>query len=89
MSQLFKIWAEEDKAAGYASGENVRPALDVAAGTTADRVARDRELSNSLGLPPEVISEQRDWAEKEQKAREIEKNPLFAQWAAEDKTRAA
>lgn len=90
MSQsLIEQFRAEDAANGYTPGQNVRPALEVAAGTNADQQARSMQLAEELGLSREVVSEQREWAEQEATARRIERNPMFARWAELSETNAA
>lgn len=90
MSQsLIEQFRQEDAANGYTPGQNVRPALEVAASTNADQQARSMQLAEELGLTREVVQEQSAWAEQEAKARRIERNPLFARWAEQSETNAA
>ncbi|WP_458400027.1 LPD23 domain-containing protein [Mailhella sp.] len=90
MSQsLIEQFRQEDAANGYTPGQNVRPALEMASATSADRQARSMQLAEELGMPRGVVAEQSEWAEQEAKARRIERNPLFARWAELDETNAA
>lgn len=46
-------------------------------------VAESLRLAKSLGIPENVILEQRNWSVQEEKAHTVEKNPLLERWKVE------
>lgn len=84
-------WKKEDEMGNLYMdrGQGVRAAFEASSDLSGQDVAESLRLAKSLGIPENIVLEQRDWAAQEEKARTIEKNPLLAQWAEEDRKNAA
>lgn len=93
MSQaLMEQWKREDEAGNQSHmnrGDGVRAAFEASSDLSSPDVAESLRLAKSLGIPENIVLEQRNWAVQEEKARTVEKNPLLAQWAEEDRKNAA
>lgn len=92
MSQaLMDQWKKEDQAGNrfdIERGQGVRAAFEASSDLNSSDVAESLRLAKSLGIPENVILEQRNWAAQEEKARTVEKNPLLAEWAEQDRKNA-
>ena len=85
-------WKREDEVGNESHmnrGDGVRAAFEASSDLSSPDVAESLRLAKSLGIPENVVLEQRNWAVQEEKARTVEKNPLLAQWAEEDRKNAA
>ena len=92
MSQAFMDqWKKEDEMGSLYMdrGQGVRAAFEASSDLSGQDVAESLRLAKSLGIPENIVLEQRDWAAQEEKARTIEKNSLLAQWAEKDRKNAA
>lgn len=65
----------------HASPPPVRAALVSAEGMTTESLARERRLSDSLGIPPRMVRPNMDKAEREAMARRILADPVLARYA--------
>lgn len=65
----------------HASPPPVRAALVSAEGMTTESLARERRLSDSLGIPPRMLRPNMDKAEREAMARRILADPVLARYA--------
>lgn len=65
----------------HASPPPVRAALVSAEGMTTESLARERRLSDSLGIPPRMLRPNMDKAEREVMARRILADPVLARYA--------
>lgn len=87
---LLETWRDEDgRNMMKGNGDGVRAMFEASADIDVPKVARSLQLAQSLGMPETVVLEQPEWAEREQKARTVERNPLLAKWAEEDRQKAA
>lgn len=84
-------WKKEDEMGSLYMdrGQGVRAAFEASSDLSGQDVAESLRLAKSLGIPENIVLEQRDWAAQEEKARTIEKNSLLAQWAEKDRKNAA
>lgn len=84
-------WKKEDEMGSLYMdrGQGVRAAFEASSDLSGQDVAESLRLAKSLGIPENIVLEQRDWAAQEEKARTIEKNSLLAQWAKKDRKNAA
>ena len=69
----------------------IRAAMEVAKDAQLDaaRLARSSQVAARLGLPVNVVASDLQYAHQESIARELEKNPLLAEWAGKNEFSAA